>query len=196
MKLTLLFGFLVTALTLVLLSPQPSVATVSLNETFVRCSNHAMCRELYRYSEFVTTDQFDRQARHHLSGATILLESPPVITLALNSNSEDVTDIAVWKAAAYELEMQLTIARLIIGKLALDPRRCPPNTYWYWNDDTNSSECNCYMDRDCTEAATVLCQDNLHGIILIVLIAVAVLIVVNIIIRMAYDPDLYKVKSV
>lgn len=181
-----------------------------LNALFLQCSNHAMCRELYRYSEFVTLEHFSQQARIHLnSNSALSLESTNVlsnaltnITTALTTSASSATtatinpsDLVSIQAALDDTRTQLLMARLIIGKLTLDSQRCPPNTYWQWDEAENVARCTCFFDRDCSQETTELCQDDIHPILLATMILIAVLIVFNCISRTAYDPDLYKPKT-
>lgn len=87
-------------------------------------------------------------------------------------------------------EDQLRVANLIIAELALNPRRCSPNTYWAWDAVNQSGQCLCYFDRDCSQAATLTVQTVPHPILLFVGCALIVAVVVFIVIRIVYSPTL------
>jgi len=189
----LLALFAVLAASSLLLWAPARAGDAAADQAFARCAAHPMCRELYRYSESMTMEQFARQARPHLSGATTLLEArPPALLSAAATNAAELDAL---RSSLADALLDLTVARLIIGKLALEPQRCPPNMYWFWGGNASEpGRCACFFDRNCAEAATELCQDDIHGVLLVAIIAVIVLVVVTIVVRIYYDPDLYKEK--
>lgn len=194
-SLLLLLLLLFAAETLVQCAP-----IVTYDAAFVQCRLHPMCRELYRVSEYMTPVLFEERAKLFMEGPVVLLpteETTRALLIRGTSGDETITEATAldYRTALVDMEMKLVLARLIIGKLAFDDRRCPPNMYWRWNEATSLGHCHCFFDRNCDVEAQELGHDNVHIILLMMLFTVAILIVISIIVRMVYDPDLYKVKS-
>ena len=61
----------------------------------------------------------------------------------------------------------LAIARLIIHNTYLAEERCPPNSFWHYDTESDSTHCKCYFDRDCDIFAAGVCEDTTHNVLLV-----------------------------
>jgi hypothetical protein len=155
-----------------------------------QCALHDYCRQLHRTGEYIASAAFSRLARLHLSGestrlprlASPLLGTSLGTPLTVNLSSDLVLEYVS------NLEDMLALSRLIIAQLALNPQRCSSNKYWFWNERTRSGQCQCFIDRDCTEEATRLAQIEVHPILIIITIVLVLAVAIFIIVRIVYTP--------
>lgn len=126
-------------------------------DLYAACQERAFCREAFRRESsgsMPPRDIFEQEVQGYLSG-------PKMQALGLAPSSEgDATDTM--------------IARIVLGRLVLTESRCPPNTYWRYDEGAQKGECHCFVDRDCSTAATLVCTDTSPPI----LMALAVLTLV------------------
>lgn len=104
--------------------------------------------------------------------------------------NSDAFNVISMNSATESTEEKLHVANLIIAELALNLRRCSPNAYWVWDNNIESGHCQCYFDRDCSQALVAATQTTFHPILLFMSSALLAVVVVFIVVRIVYSPAL------
>lgn len=107
---------------------------------------------------------FEREIQDYLSG-------PKVQALGLLADGN-------------RLGEEEAIARIILGRLVLTESRCPPNTYWRYDEVTQKGECHCFVDRDCSTTATLVCTDTSPPILMALAILTLVILAIDVLLHL------------
>lgn len=136
------------------------------------CMNNSICRDRYLQSASSGREIL-------LSGTRFVRDTKGLANkMSLLAGSQDATLSPGDRMRLYEL---------ILLKTVFDEDRCPPNSYWRWSEETNQGECRCQIDRDCRVITTAVCHDTTHAAVFILGIILALLIVVDIFVRIIVD---------
>lgn len=137
------------------------------------CMNNSVCRDRYM------------QAASNVSGNM----SPVRFAREISALSFKI-DVMLGggeHAARLSSSDRQSLYEMILQKTVLDEDRCPPNSYWYWEDASQRGTCRCYIDRDCRSFTTAVCQDTTHASVFVLGIIFAVLILIDIIVHIVTD---------
>lgn len=134
-------------------------------DLYVACQERPFCREAFRRESsggMPPRDVFEEEVANYLNGAKMQ-------ALGLSDDGG---------------ELDAELARIVLGRLVLTESRCPPNTYWHYDEMRHKGECHCFVDRDCSTTATLVCTDSAPPILMALAVLSIVILLIDVLIHM------------